>query len=316
MILEELFSRRYNKENGLVSDVFQYEEVPSKLKITLYKIFQRTIIMITEPPYYPSTRRFTIYESIHNIICEEHSLECLIREPSYKSDYEVNVIEFFKTNNDLLIALDIIQLFCKFIHGFIKSHYCDRNKKKELESILDEINQRMLQHSFGYQFTEGLLIRIDTKHTHNEIVKPALILLNDSRFKNANEEYRAGFEAYKNADYENVFSECNKSFESTMKIICEINEFEYKQSDVSSKLIKILVAKEFIKAYNENMLNGLINVLTTVPTLRNKEGGHGKGVKEKLNDISYVNFALHSTASNILFLMERQKEYDKSKQDK
>jgi hypothetical protein len=68
---------------------------------------------------------------------------------------------------------------------------------------------------------------------------------------------------------------------------------------------------QFIKGYSEDMLNGLVKVLSSVSTLRNKEGGHGKGVKETITDVSYVNFAIHLTASKILFLMERQKEFER-----
>lgn len=308
MIIENLFSRRHKKENDLFSDVFQYDELTDKLKITLYKIFQRGVNIVVGDGSYVDTAKTKIYKRIHNIICEEHSFHHLMRDPFNGYEYEDNVLEFFTQNKDLLIGLDIIQLFCMTFMLETKNTY--NSKKENLFRIIDEINQRMLEHSFGYQFENGLLIRIDTKHTHTEIVQPTLSLLNDKRFKNANEEYRDGFEAFKSKDYENVFVECNKSFESTMKIICEINKFDYKQSDTSSKLIKTLSEKGFIKAYNEDMLNGLLKVLTTISTLRNKEGGHGKGVKEEIKDISYVNFALHSTASNILFLMERQKEFN------
>lgn len=248
-----------------------------------------------------------MYKLIHDTICEEHSLHNLGAIYN-NSDYIDNVIKYFNDSKDILILLDILNLFCLFISKSINNEP-SATKKRIIENFLDEINQRMLEHSFGYQYENSLLVRVDTKHTHKEIVKPSFILLKDKRFKNADEEYRDGFEAFKRGDYENVFVECNKAFESTMKIICEINKFEYNQNDTSSKLIKKLSESGFIKGYNEDMLNGLSKVLSAVSTLRNKEGGHGKGVKEEIKDVSYVNFALHLTATKILFLMERQSEF-------
>jgi len=307
MILENLFSRRTRKEKNPYSDVYQYDVMPEKLKITLYKIILRGTELATKRDHNRSQSENNIYERIHTIICEEHSLHYLIKKPYYNDDYKNNVISFFNQNEDILITLDILQLSIMSILLSTQRLYGE-----EMDTLLNigkEINQRMLEHGFGYQFEDGIIIKIDTKHTHKEIVKPALKLLNDKRFHNANEEYRDAFEALKREDYENVFVECNKAFESTMKIICEINKFTYKQSDISSKLISILSNNKFIEGYNEDMLNGLIKVLTTVSTLRNKEGGHGKGSKQQIEDLSYVNFALHSTASNILFLMERQQEF-------
>lgn len=306
MIFENLFSRKYKRENGLFSDVYQYDEMPEKLKITLYKIFVRAIDEITDG-YNQNEKRIKIYHRIHDILCEEHSLHYLSKKIYYERDYPDSVINFFINTENLIIQMDIVQLFCARIKFKADNSYGEQ--QDYFNSFIKEINQRMLEHSFGYQFEENTIIRIDTKHTHSELVKPTFTLLKDTRFKNADEEYRDAFEAFKRSDYENVFVECNKAFESTMKIICEINKFTYKQADPSSKLITILKDNDFIKGYNEDMLNGLVKVLSSISTLRNKEGGHGKGVKDEISDISYVNFALHLTASKILFLMERQLEF-------
>lgn len=306
MLLEGLYSRIFKKKNKLFSDIYQYEEIPEKLKITLYKIFQRALIEICNSQYHRITIG-DICREIHDIICEEHSFHYLYKQSYAHNHYEDNLIKFFLDNKELLIGLDIIQLFLIRINEEINTS----SQKNVFREFINEINKRMLEHSFGYQFENNLMIRIDTKHTHKEIVKPSFILLQDSRFKNADIEYRNAYEALKRNDYENVMVECNKAFESTMKIICSLNKFSYNQTDASNKLIKVLIENKFIYSYSEEFLISLSKILSTPSILRNKEGGHGSGVKEKEIEISYVNFVLHSTATNILFLMERQKEFKK-----
>ena len=308
MFFEKLFSRRYKKENGLFPDIYQYEKLPDKLKITLLHIF--------EEAFHYETFRFNkieienVFQKIYKTICKEHSL---LNFYNHRDTFKQTMIDFFYKEKNLIISLDVIELFCILINFVKNKYYTNEDTKKQFNMFIEEINQKMLEHGFGYQFENELLIRIDTKFTHCKIVKPALKFLIDKKFKNANDEYIKAHEAYKNNDYETVFVECNKAFESTMKIICNLNKFDYKQNDVSSRLISILREKGFIKNYNDEILNGLVKVFLTPSNLRNNEGAHGKGTLPDIVDKSFVDYALHSTASNILFLVQRQLEYEKNK---
>lgn len=292
MINENLPSRQYKRENNLFPDVYQYDEFPKKLKITLRRIFDRAF------EYYNYPQQTERINFICTTICEEHSLLNLNTYRDSHASTKEELYAYFLNIDDTYISLDILYLFCLIFYQ---------------SKSIREINQRMLEHGFGYQFEEGILIRIDSKHTHKELVVPALKLLRDDRFKNANEEYRKAFDAFKRGDYDSVFIESYKAFESTMKIICEINNFDYKKKGTASDLIETLKQKNFIKGYNTNMLKGLGKLLQSVPTLRNNDGGHGSGTKsenEKL-PLSYVNLSIHQTAACILFLMERQTEFEK-----
>ena len=182
------------------------------------------------------------------------------------------MIDFFYKEKNLIISLDVIELFCILINFVKNKYYTNEDTKKQFNMFIEEINQKMLEHGFGYQFENELLIRIDTKFTHCQIVKPALKFLIDKKFKNANDEYIKAHEAYKNNDYETVFVECNKAFESTMKIICNLNKFDYKQNDVSSRLISILREKGFIKNYNDvHDINNKILICADTVVLHNSK---------------------------------------------
>jgi len=41
-----------------------------------------------------------------------------------------------------------------------------------------------------------------------------------------------------------------------------------------------------------------------IPTIRNKEGGHGQGVNISNVPEHFASYSLHLTASNLLFLMQ------------
>lgn len=48
-----------------------------------------------------------------------------------------------------------------------------------------------------------------------------------------------------------------------------------------------------------------------VPTVRSKEGGHGQGPEIKNVSEAIVSYALHLTATNIVFLSECEKKVNK-----
>lgn len=300
MMFENLFSRRHKKEKGLFPDIFIYEPMPEKLKITLTHIFQRLIKACVE-------RRGNgvsaegYYGEIHRIICEEHSYDYLF-DKWHEDDYRV--LNFFRqNNNDVLANLDIINIMLDF------ASYASRQPHGE--SIADyvlEINQRMLEHGFGYQYNDGLLVRIDSTHTHSEIVKPTLTLLRDKRFKNADDEFRKAFEAYKVGKYEEAIREASNSVESTMKIICNIKKYGLPSKHNSTALIEHLRKNNFIQNFQAETFNALAKCIETTPIVRNNQAAHGKGHEERNIDLSLVSYVLNMSASTIKFLVEKTNE--------
>jgi len=58
----------------------------------------------------------------------------------------------------------------------------------------------------------------------------------------------------------------------------------------------------------QSSLLGLRSVLESVPTTRNKLSGHGQGTQQIQITEETAAFVIHSTAANILFLAEREKQ--------
>lgn len=290
MIIEDLYSRRYKKEHGLFPDVFTYEPMPEKLKITLSKIFSRSLRQCKN-----INQTYTLekcYKSIYDSISEEHSFYTIGED--YES-YETRILDFFIDEKDIFINLDIVNLVLNMLHHMSLS---------KLLPYIQEINQRMLEHGFGYQYEDGLLIRIDSKHTHAEIIKPALLLLQDEKFQNADDEFRNAFNAYKNGKYEEAIREANNAFESTMKIICHLKSYDLPKKHNATALIAHLRDKQFIPDFQMEVFNGLAKCLESVSTMRNNIAGHGKGHEERTIEHNMVSYVLNMTASNIKFLVE------------
>jgi hypothetical protein len=144
----------------------------------------------------------------------------------------------------------------------------------------------------------------DSDYLHIEAMQPAIDLLTDSRFSGANAEFMLAHQYYRQSDFAACLSECLKAFESTMKIICHHRNWPYSQSDTASKLVSICFDNQLLPGYNQQHLTSLRTLLeSTIPTQRNKNSGHGRGVQQIAVTENMARFALHSTAATILFLV-------------
>lgn len=291
MIYDWLPSRRKKIENGtLYPDIYQYDEVSQKLRNIIVRLFDQSY-----------AKNFS--HKIHTLICDEHGIFELYKLKtdfySFSTDYLGDIREFifsFK-NEQFEIFLDLLEI----LFHFFREHE---------QEILQELNQRMLENGFGYQFENDTLIRIDSLPMHKNVVKPTLELLQDSRFENANVEYRQAFDDYNHRRYEEMFVNLCKSVESTIKIICDINSFGLPAFHSLKPLISRLIDNNFLPQYNEKPIEGLDNILRTIGNIRNENGGHGAGVEKRKIDQSLITYAMHSTASTLLFLLQRQKEWE------
>ena len=302
--MRELYSRRYKKENNLDPDIYQYEKIPKKLKTTLgIIIFEKALIHDNDDT------KNSFCKLICDIIREEHSLEYLFENMnkysyannycSYQIHYDKILTDFFKENDELLISLDIIELFCVYF-----------SSSKRL-IVIENINRRFLEHGCGYQFENNMIIKIANKHTHKEIIKPALNLLSDERFKSVNEEYREAFEAYKKGKYKTTISESSKALESTIKIIHTQMRYDLPKNKGLNSLIESLKENGFLENFNKEILTNLANTLKSTGIIRNPVS-HGKGdEKEIIVNQSLASYTLHLSASAMIFLIEEMKNSKK-----
>lgn len=134
------------------------------------------------------------------------------------------------------------------------------------------------------------------------------MLLSDPRYHGAQEEFLNAHRHYREGNYKECLTDCLKSFESTMKAICEIRKWTYSKTDTAKTLIDICFKNGLIPAMLQAQLNALQIVLESgVPTLRNKMGGHGQGAIPILVPQHVAAYTLHLTAANVVLLANSER---------
>lgn len=307
MILE-LFSKRIKQKKD--NDVYTYDVLPHQFRVQITYIFydlfgrngENLQIIIRE----------NIYKQLVEMLARDFGVFHLSQD--YKHEYHGYNLEFingFLSEKFTNKALDYIELVFSVATNIATKESNQYVKflgfEQTNEQAIKELNYRFDEHSLGYQFVEGQIIRRDNTFTHSEIVKPSLEVLSRKRFKGASSEFHKAHEHYRNGKHHEALNECLKAFESTMRIICDKQGWSIKSTATASTLIKVCFENNLIPSFWESKFSSLKTLLESgVPTARNKLSGHGAGAEEKEIPRYIVEYAINMTASTILFLVEAE----------
>lgn len=297
----DLFSKRQRRARGEMPDVYVYDKLPHELRVQIVHIIRDAF----GEDNYGTQNAAGAYEFVKQTLCREYGRFELIERP--KSDQH-SVFNFFLEQESVERALDVVELCFKMIENVIAQNHTYRYntvRKIEAPAAIAELNERFKEHGVGFQFESSELIRIDSEFLHSEAVKPTLTVLRGSGFKGANEEFLLAHEHYRHGRHKECLVDCLKSFESTMKAICKLRSWSIQPSDTAKSLIATCFNNNLLPAYLESQFSSLRSLLESgVPTVRNKNGGHGQGV-EPISVPEYMaRYALNMTATSILFLVE------------
>lgn len=203
---------------------------------------------------------------------------------------------------------DALEIILSAFDGACRS-WDHRNlaRTQDPDAGLNEINQRLKQHALGYQFVSGELIRLDEEFMHEEVVLPALSLLQLSHFAGTREEFLKAHKHYREGNKSETLVECYKSFESMMKSICEKRRWTYDKTKSASHLIDVCMKENLIPGFWQAHFTGLRTILeNAIPAPRNKTSAHGAGTNPKKIPDELVPYVLHMTAATLLFLGEAE----------
>jgi hypothetical protein len=307
MAIYDLFSKRQKKLRGELPDVYQYDDFNKSFRIQVIHIVKDAF----GTDVYGS-RILNIYEGIHKTLCKEYGVFSL-NQQSYVVSASEAIFDYFLNTDDYEHVLDIIELTFKTINiEMRKISFLVHVQKIEIspDEAIAELNCRFKEHGIGYQFESNELIRIDSQILHSEVVKPVLKLLsNEAQFQGANEEFLSAHSHFRHGRYKECLVDTLKAFESVMKTICKKRKWTYGAKDTAKKLIQICFENGLIPVYLQSQFSSLRSLLETgVPTLRNKLGGHGQGdIAIKVPE-TVASYAIHLTATNILFLIGMEKK--------
>jgi hypothetical protein len=302
MPIIDLYSKRQKRLRGQTPDVFVYDQIPEALRVQIVHIWRNAI---GRTNFSGSSAR-KVYQFLHTALCEEYGL-FVLADGNYPEERLVN---FILGEDRIEAALDVIELSFQAIDRLTRETNYSYHAGTSLSAdrAIEELNTRFLEHGIGFQFISGELIRKDSEFLHKEVIVPALALLQDKRYKGAEDEFLKAHEHFRHGRTKECIAECLKTLESTLKTICQIRRWKFNPTDTAKTLLDVCFENELVPAYLQSHYTALKSTLESgVPTVRNKVGGHGQGPEVVQVPPHYAAYMLHVTGSAIRFLTECEK---------
>lgn len=308
MAIIELYSTRKKKNNGVNTDVYQYSELSEKLKSQILQILFDILDKYSDRRIHYSED--SSYDFLRNTLCREYGRFSLNNDKNARND----LVGWFLNKADLDEKLDFVELSFKYLERVVEKdsyYYIDnrgnRLRANAIHEAIEELNHRFKEDATGFQYHESTILRVDSQYLHSEVVKPVLILLSNSDIYNGSaDEFLSAHEHYRHGNYKECLVDCLKSFESLMKAIHNKKDWYYDPKKATARdLINGCLKNGLIPQYLQTQMSAINNMLESgVPTIRNKEAGHGQGPEVSQVEEHLCSYMLHVTASNLLFLAE------------
>jgi Domain of unknown function (DUF7014)/AbiJ N-terminal domain 4 len=314
MSIFDTFSKRQKRlQKAGQQDIYQYDTIPAPFRMQVLHIWKTAIGNYFVPGEFAfdasSSPANEFWAFLHDTLARELGLGVLAGDP-YDDPRER--CQQFLLKADTSGVLDIVELSFRIIdrkvRGMDKYSASAAEITQDPDSAIEELNHRFREHGIGYQYADGILVRLDSQFAHAEIVTPALSLLNAAGFDGPADEFIRAFDHYRHDRNKEAVAEALKAFESTMKSICKARKWSHPPNATAQPLIKTLFEKGLIPADLESHFSGLRSAMESgLPTIRNRFGGHGQGPEPTTIPPYFAAYALHLLASNIVFLVEAHK---------
>lgn len=312
MAVFNLFSKRQKALRGDVPDVYTYNSLPVPLRVQIVHILSDALGSREKyhDDWYGGNVR-QAYKTIVDVLCREYGLFELPSADRNRRMYLVELANYFLEVKDVDKQLDIVELSFRYIDRMTREYqYLGKQNADECaDESIEELNARFKEHGIGFQFVQGEIVRVDSELLHAEVVKPALRLLNDENYQGAQQEFLSAYEHYRHGKNKEALNDCLKSFESTMKAICDKRRWTYAPGATAKALIQVCFEKDLVPAFWQQQLSSLRSLLeSSIPTGRNKLSGHGQGTSPTTVPDHLVAYMLHMTASTLVFLTTAEQE--------
>ncbi len=303
----------YSKSLKKYPDQFVYDKIPEKLKNQVYHIWQDFF----DEKNISNSLSNEAWDFILKTLLKELGQKSLYSNPFFgriSSQAEVEGYLTALTENEVEKILDVIHISFFTIELTEKINR-DRNFfgiKLSAGKVIKELNDRFKENGVGYQYSNSKIIKLDNELLHKEILEPTLNFLNERDYANVNDEFLSALGHYRHKRNKECLIDCLKAFETTMKIICNKNKWNYKENDTAKPLINTLLTNHFLPLYHQNQLANLKQLLESgIPTIRNKNSGHGQGNKKIIVNDHVASYMINITGSTIKLFVETQKLREK-----
>ncbi len=301
----ETFARRKRQQNrNGEPEVYTYDQAPGQMRYQIREALSEGI-----GNYYGGHGYHQLPPNA-NSIWEQIDRICRKELPSYLSfAQEGNLcsrfLKYVLQVEDIDDFLSAVKIGCAGL-SIVRDEYdgtARRGAKQKGVDAITEINGRFEQHSVGYQFENGQIIRVDSKLTHSEIIKPALVLLTAPLFTKANEDFMTAHRHYRANEFKDCVTAANRAFESMLKAICETERWEYGKGDGAAELVTKVRSNGLFTHDFDRSFDSYVAILKAgLPGVRNKAGGHGEGLAAAAVTTGIARFAINMTATNLVLL--------------
>ena len=324
MPINDIFSKRQKREQGRVLDAYQYNTIPQALRIQVTTIMNDVCDKIIED----TDANNRVFVDIHEVLCREYGMITLDADEENSDSSRNSVMSLLLKTDETEKAINVIELFFQKIKHHLprnrRDNFINRenspdhpldieNKRRLHREAINELNHRFREHGVGYQYDcdSNKMIPLDSPFIHDNVVCPTLNLLSDSMYDGANAEFLSAYQHYQAKQYKECLNDCLKAFESCLKAICEMREWKYNEDATAKNLIDIVFNQKLIPDFMQSHFTGLRTTLQAgLPSIRNRMSAHGQGRRKVQVPEHIVTYALHLTASNILFLTRANKSME------
>ena len=276
----DLYSHRKKVAEGEIPDTYEYNMLPTELRNQIARIWRNSIgegrVYETGEFFERRWRTNGVWRDIHESIAQEHGRRTL----GHQRDLFERCVAYLNEMSEDSIdkALDLVEFSFRQIDEQLRES--DRRSRgrwginQQPDEAIGELNERFRRAGLGYQFEDGIILRIDSDLMHSETVLPALKFLREPGFEGPRQEFLAALEHRRKGNLKEATTSANNAFESTMKAICVQRQWKYSNTSEASKLVRVMKDNDLLPNYLEGAFDKLLLALTTV---RSNSGGHGQG---------------------------------------
>jgi len=176
MIFETFARRKHQQSRNGQPEIYTYNQAPEHMRHQICEALSEGIgFYYVGSGYHQSPPHAnSMWESIDQICRKEmYSYLGYIQG----TDLSLRFLNYVLRIHDMDDFLSAVEIGCLHLCIISDGHDSPQLRGAQQKGVdaIEEINGRFEQHSVGYQFENRQIIRVDSKLTHAEIIKPALV---------------------------------------------------------------------------------------------------------------------------------------------
>src|ERR1019366_10647117 len=170
MIFETFAHRKRLQSRKGEPEIYTYDQAPEHMRHQICVALAEGIAVYYGRVGYnePPPNADGIWGSIDRLCRKE--LESYLSY-LHESNLSLRILNYIRNVQDIDDFLSAVEIGCR-CHSIISNvfEHKARGAEQKAADAIEEINARFEQHSVGYRFDNGQIIRVDSKLTHAEII--------------------------------------------------------------------------------------------------------------------------------------------------